>query len=562
MDKPHYINPLAQVIIERLQAAFLKSGSTSEFYELLEVPKNANAEKIRSQYRKKALQYHPDKIQQKYHRPATDDEKAMNLKIKEAYTVLSDQKKRKLYNQLGSGGYRFIESPEQLATSEGQKTLIENFQKNNRDKVIALTIIFLIIALFVLQPILICLRIDGDIDTAWTSIWFPLWIFDCFMLIDGLGSLCMPSDTEPDEDGKVPDPITLSDRLEAAYMLFLYILFVAFQALLTLQLDGSIDVNWYTVFTPWLVWEVGRITWLIKSSCLTTVPYPDLLHANHAPAEGAGDEEDGEGFNPEINNQVNLEKLTRYYASLVVQDQQKRTITTCFLRFWLALFLAAKLNGSVNWDWGLVFLPVWLFLLFENCFACYFQVLGTAMSEGIDPVELQNNPNVEDHAKMFYSTNMSGSCAQICCSQLCLILFYVLLVVALQGTGIPSFVIILPFWPLALLILVLFFCFFCAVGCLDTDQLDVEGAEGGEDGGATDSSDLFNSSASTAAAASAAAQSKEGTYVPPDPAIPTVFVPPAAPEEDPDRSSNSNTSPLVATNMPEPPVTSRASEID
>jgi preprotein translocase subunit Sec63 len=79
MDKPHYINPLAQVIIERLQAAFLKSGSTSEFYELLEVPKNANAEKIRSQYRKKALQYHPDKIQQKYHRPATDDEKAMRV---------------------------------------------------------------------------------------------------------------------------------------------------------------------------------------------------------------------------------------------------------------------------------------------------------------------------------------------------------------------------------------------------------------------------------------------------------------------------------------------------
>ena len=553
MDKPQYVNPLLQVIIERLQAAFLKSGSTTEFYELLDVPKNANTDRFARSTEEKRCYITLTRFSRSISVPLRK-RKAMNLRIKEAYTVLSDPKKRKLYNQVGSGGYKFIENPEHIATTEGKKALIENFQKNNRDKFIALTIIFLILALFVLQPILICLKIDGDIDTSWISIWFPLWIFDCFLIIDGFGSLLMPSEKEVDDEGNLPPPISFEDRLGAGCMLCLYFLFVIFQVLLTSKMDGSIKRDWFVVFVPWFLWEIGRIVWLVKSSCLTVIPYPDLLQADMTRGgdeEGAGDEEEGEGFNPEINNQVNLEKLTKYYALLVTQEQEKRTLTICILRFWLAMFLAAKLDGSVDWNWGLVFFPVWLFLLFENCFACYFQVLGVSMTEGIDPAELQSNPNVEDHAKMFYSTNMAGSCVQICCSQIGLILFFVLLVCALQVTSISSFVIIIPFWPLAGIVVLLFFCFFCAVGCLDTDQLDME-LEGEED----------VHGASNAAAASAAAQGKEGTYVPPDPVMTTatVIVPPAAPEVVPDQISS--TSPMIDPVLPDPPATSRGSEID
>ena len=564
-QKQHYVNPLFKVILGRLQAAFLKSGSTTEFYELLDVPKNASPETIRSNYRQKALMYHPDKIQQRYHRPPNDEEKEMNLKIKEAYTVLSDPEKRKLYNDLGTGGYKFLETPERLGTPEGQKAIIENFQNSKGDKYAALTMIFVIIMAFVLQPILICLKIDGDTDASWTNLCIPLWIFDLVVLVDGIGSLCMPNSTEVDDDGNTPDPITFAERVESACMLFLYILFVAFQILLVGKMDGRLSLDWYVVFLPWILWEICRIIWLVKSSCIDTIEYPDLVGDDkegngHA---GGGDEEDGEGFHPEINNQLNLEKLMKYYTELLDQDKQKRMITICFLRLWFALFLAAKLNGSIDWNWGLVMFPVWLFLLLENCFACYFQSLGSAMSEGIDQENMQVNPNVEDHAKIFYSTNMSGSCIQICCTQCVGCLFFILLVCALQVTSISSFLIVLPFWPLAWILLLLFFCFFCAVGCVDTSSLEAEGS--------TESNEKAAGAAAQSAgnATGGASSTAQGSYVPPSVSTaepPTVFIPPA-PASEPEEmlSSSSSKSPLMESPvLPPPPVsaTTRGSEID
>ena len=88
-NKPHYINPLLGFITEHLQSAFFKKGSTTEFYEILEVPANASLETIRSSYRRKALQYHPDKIRQRLRRDPTDEEKEMDLKITEEEVVQS-----------------------------------------------------------------------------------------------------------------------------------------------------------------------------------------------------------------------------------------------------------------------------------------------------------------------------------------------------------------------------------------------------------------------------------------------------------------------------------------
>ena len=181
------------------------------------------------------------------------------------------------------------------------------------------------------------------------------------------------------------------------------------------------------------------------------------------------------------------------------------------------------------------------------------------MIEGIDPNTLETNPNVEDHAKMFYSTNMMGSCVQLCCMQWVACLFFILLVVALQVTSFSSFLIITPFWPLAWVVLLLFFCFFCAVGCLDTNEMEGEDGEG--QGMATSSSQ----GAASASASASANKGNEGSgsYVPPEPVMATAFVPPVAPSRDEDRINTGSTSPLVeVASTPEPPTTTRASEID
>ena len=69
-----------------------------DYYEVLEVTKTATVEEIKKAYRKKAIQYHPDK---------NPGDKASEEKFKEAaeaYEVLSDDQKRQRYDQYGHAG--------------------------------------------------------------------------------------------------------------------------------------------------------------------------------------------------------------------------------------------------------------------------------------------------------------------------------------------------------------------------------------------------------------------------------------------------------------------------
>lgn len=69
-----------------------------DYYEVLGVSKSATAEEIKKAYRKKAIQYHPDK---------NPDNKEAEEKFKEAaeaYEVLSDEQKRARYDQFGHAG--------------------------------------------------------------------------------------------------------------------------------------------------------------------------------------------------------------------------------------------------------------------------------------------------------------------------------------------------------------------------------------------------------------------------------------------------------------------------
>jgi hypothetical protein len=461
-----YTNPLLGFLTDRLQGTFLKCGSTTEFYEILEVAPNASQDKIRSAYRTISLKYHPDKIRQRQRRDATEEEKEMDLKIKEVYKVLSDPKKRKLYNRLGSEGYRYAEEPNLIMQGEdGMKFIIGNYQKNNQDKVVALSLIFGIIFATILLPILVCLKADGDLpNSSWVAIWTPAWIFDVLLLCDGVCGLFMPSSTEMDEDGNVPPPISTTERLHSLGMVVLYILFIAFQVLLMARLDGTLTLNWFVVFLPWILWEALRISWLVLDIC-STIPEPELEVVETNPDdEEAGHDHGG------VNSQINMDRLMNYYQQLLAQDMAKRKVFVCALRLWFALFLAAKVGGGIDWNWGLVMLPLWIFLVAENCFACYYKILGDSVSAGIDGESLQYNPNVADHAKMMYGTSMSGTCMQMCLCQGNAILVLVLLVCALQvNTGISSFLVVLPIWFISFLVLLSCCCFFCCMGMADTN---------------------------------------------------------------------------------------------
>ena len=69
-----------------------------DYYEVLGVEKNASAEEIKKAYRKKAIQYHPDK------NPGDKEAEEKFKEAAEAYDVLSDPQKRQRYDQFGHAG--------------------------------------------------------------------------------------------------------------------------------------------------------------------------------------------------------------------------------------------------------------------------------------------------------------------------------------------------------------------------------------------------------------------------------------------------------------------------
>ena len=68
-----------------------------DYYEVLGVSKSSSPNEIKAQYRKLALKFHPDRNK--------SAEAGEHFKeISEAYAVLSDTEKRKLYDQYGHSG--------------------------------------------------------------------------------------------------------------------------------------------------------------------------------------------------------------------------------------------------------------------------------------------------------------------------------------------------------------------------------------------------------------------------------------------------------------------------
>ena len=78
----------------------IRRNSPVDYYAVLGITKAATTEQVKVAYFKKAKHFHPDSN-------PTEDAKYMFQLIAEAYDVLSDEKRRKLFDETGSAGVTF-----------------------------------------------------------------------------------------------------------------------------------------------------------------------------------------------------------------------------------------------------------------------------------------------------------------------------------------------------------------------------------------------------------------------------------------------------------------------
>ncbi|KAF9151037.1 hypothetical protein BG015_007143 [Linnemannia schmuckeri] len=244
--------------------------NTVHLYETLGVPKSSTQDEIKKAYRRLALRYHPDKVNV----AEVPDHETRFRDIAAAYEVLSDPKKRQVYDKYGLMGV-------QMAGTEIGARLVE-IESLLCTLFMALSFVLTLIIIFFA---LLSLRVDGKVSWSYAIVFIPLWIMDAFLFFGALTRLIKPSaDDDEDEhhhddhdddrdtgNGEGSSSSAGGDReerrrqkkatqkrqrlLAGSIGLINLLLFTAFQALIVKKANDPTSVSGTAVFAPYFVLE-------------------------------------------------------------------------------------------------------------------------------------------------------------------------------------------------------------------------------------------------------------------------------------------------------------------
>jgi hypothetical protein len=358
-----------------------------DYYEVLGVSRTATKEEIRKAYKKKSLALHPDKIQQRGGNPSDAVYRKEFEVVQEAHAVLSDDKKRKTYNLVNrsSSRYKFL-------TDEGALTAAyENLGKSTCEQKSRLVFLLaLIFGVILLQPILVCVKINqilaqngGTLEnTPWVVLFIPYWIA-CFfyLMLTLVVTLLMECNI-----------LALAKCLET-------VSWVVGQVMLALKWDLTIEADYTHVFIPFYV--ALALRWLgllltmrqMKSDMRHMIsieqlekvlgkPYEDLTEQEqenlgkefiivHVPPDAVGadvDDDDFVQFSPEYQEAMQL-----YYFSFL------DLFNGMLFGIPFMVLLVMKLDYTLFASWWAVFAPIWAYIglqLLSNCYSCCCTTVG------------------------------------------------------------------------------------------------------------------------------------------------------------------------------------------
>ncbi|KAI1321617.1 hypothetical protein EDD11_003097 [Mortierella claussenii] len=233
--------------------------NTVHLYEALGVPKSATQDEIKKAYRRLALRYHPDKVNV----VEVPDHEAKFREIAAAYEVLSDPKKRHVYDKYGMMGV-------QMAGTELGAQLIE-IESFLCSLFLALSVLLTLAIIFFS---FLSVRVDGKVNWDYYVVFIPLWILDAVLIGLIISQALRPIDADDDDDHPEENedgdttPMAQEERKAkkikekrrarisgSAFALAIVVLAIVFQILIVRKANDSSSISGPAVFAPYFVIE-------------------------------------------------------------------------------------------------------------------------------------------------------------------------------------------------------------------------------------------------------------------------------------------------------------------
>jgi len=385
--------------------SFLSSNGRDEdesFYDLLGVPPGSTPDELKRAYKRQSLLMHPDKLAQKG-RHVTGADRDRFTRMRHAYEVLSDPRRRETYDAIGERGMKWVEEPLSVDPQE----LAHNFATSSmydRSKIFA---IFLIayVAVFVL-PTLVCLMADGTLGEGarWVAILAPLWVWDVFILFYHSRVILMGPIKRPDHipEEEWVDPLPMSRRVTAALR---FVFLTLFQVFLALRLDGYINWPWSVIFVPMYLWDAIALRRKVMLSNIRIVTHDELELAIGKKFAACTPEEREDVHRRYVVVPAKSGPVYDSACRLIAESKMDIVRILARVTFTVLLVLNLDLIGPGEeemWSWWLVFLPIFFmaFCIVGSAFRTFARTQADAMKK--DPTMFGLDPNDEEtpYAKM------------------------------------------------------------------------------------------------------------------------------------------------------------------
>lgn len=332
-------------------------------------------------------------------------------------------------------------------------------------------------------PILFSLKCDGTLgdNAPWVAIWSPMWLVDLFLIFSSVYIIFDNEDDkeELNEDGERIEKKEEKDKIpmtEKLANLITTALFILIQIFVLIRMDGYTDWSWFAVFAPWFIYEF-IVALVHLPTAFKVVPPPSYDNIQVDVEEGQNPEE--EIF------MVKIQKESEYFEKLMERQRAQKTIIVTGLRAWQAIFLAIELNGTENWNWGLVFLPIWIYIFVQYLYAVVFRVWGSSKLQGLDAEAIMSGGETDPLklAQFQQGNDLMSNSFFLCIAQAVPLFMAIMLVCRLEVSTYSTFLIILPVFLFIGCCCCIVFCGLLCLSVVDTNELEEEIA-GGKPAGA------------------------------------------------------------------------------